>query len=138
MSELIVLDTSVAVSWVLPDEQGGKTQSLKRNAVEDEKVQLIVPPIFWPELANVLAVAVQRSRISIDWAKAALGALIAFDIAEYTIGPLNNLLAAISDRLSAYHAQYVVLVAQQTAGILWTLDQRLAKAARDRGIAVAP
>jgi predicted nucleic acid-binding protein len=135
--KLIVLDTSVAVSWVLPDEQGDTTQSLKRNAVEDAQIQLIVPPIFWPELANVLAVAVQRSWVSTDWAKAALGALVAFDIAEYKIEPLNNLLAAISDRLSAYDAQYVVL-AQQTAGILWTLDQRLAKAARDRGIPVAP
>ena len=96
-----------------------------------------MPPIFWSEVANVLAVAVQRSRISTDWAKAALGALVAFDIAEYKIEPVNNLLAAISDRLSAYDAQYVVL-AQQTAGMLWTLDQRLANAARQRGIPIAP
>jgi predicted nucleic acid-binding protein len=137
MSELVVLDTSVAMSWVLPDEHANATQSLKRNAVEDPQLQLMVPPIFWSEVTNVLAVAVQQSRVSIEWAKAALGALLTFDIAEYNVEPFNNLLAAVSDRLSAYDAQYVVL-AQQTAGTLWTLDQRLAAAARGRGISVAP
>jgi predicted nucleic acid-binding protein len=137
MSEFVVLDASVALSWVLPDEHNDTTQSLKQYAVEDPQVRLVVPPIFWPEIANVLAVAVQRSRIAEDWAKAALATLTAFDITEYKIDPLDSLLAAVTDRLSAYDAQYVVL-AQETAGILWTVDERLAQAVRDRGIAVAP
>lgn len=136
MSQVVVLDTSVAMSWVLPDELSDVTKSLKSHA-ESPGVNLVVPPIFWPEVENVLVMAVRRFRIDAEWAEAALDALIAFDITEYDVAPAQVLRGALADHLSAYDTQYLAL-ARETSGSLWTVDQRLAQSARVRGIRVEP
>jgi predicted nucleic acid-binding protein len=50
-------------------------------------------------------------------------------MAEYTIDPVDNLRLAVAHQLNAYDAQYLLL-AQGVPGELWTLDSRLAAAAR--------
>ena len=134
---IIVLDASVAVAWVLPDEQGIGALRLKTHAIESRSAHLVVPPMFWSEVANVLAVAVQRTRVSGDWALAALDALADFQMVEYAVDFRASLATAIAAGLTVYDAQYLVL-AIDMGGLLWTLDQRLANAAQQRGITVSP
>ena len=137
MTPIYVLDASVALCWVLPDEFNADALKLRGDAMDQPEPHLIVPPIFWSEIANVLAVAVQRARIDSSLAEAALNALRAFGVEEYAVDPLASLATAISDHLGAYDAQYLVL-AQEMQASLWTLDARLAQATRQHGITVDP
>lgn len=137
MNPQVVLDTSVAMSWVLPDEHQEATLRLRERTIDDPTIRLLVPPIFWSEVTNVLAMAVRRSRITPSFAKQALAALQDFGIDEYQVRPLDSLILAIRTQLSAYDAQYLAL-AQDTAAPLWTLDNRLQQAAKPQGIAIEP
>jgi predicted nucleic acid-binding protein len=64
MSEIVVVDASVALSWLLPGEETNKTLLLRDYAVANSDIKLLVPPIFWYEVANVLWVAVKKERIA--------------------------------------------------------------------------
>ncbi|MCL4541903.1 MAG: type II toxin-antitoxin system VapC family toxin [Chloroflexi bacterium] len=137
MTQTYVLDASVALSWLLPDESNAAALALRTIAVDQPDTQLAVPPIFWPEVVNVLTLAVQRDRVDQAAAGAALKALQAFGIEEYTVDLLADLTVAVAERMSAYDAQYLVL-AQDLSASVWTLDTRLGQVARQRGIPVAP
>jgi|GEM_PF-2936385 hypothetical protein len=54
MSGIFVVDVSVALSWLLPGEDTIRTLPLRDHAVESNRVELFVPPIFWSEVAIVL------------------------------------------------------------------------------------
>ena len=58
-----VLDCSVTMSWVFPDEATGATDALRQSLVND----MAVAPVLWPlEVGNVLLVATRRGRIHMD------------------------------------------------------------------------
>ncbi len=137
MNHCVVLDTSVALSWVLPDEDQSIGLNLRARAVGDGTLCLLVPPIFWPEVANVLTIAIRRSRIDLSFARQSLDALQNFGLDEYNVLPKESLELAIAAQISAYDAQYLVL-AQRTSASFWTLDKRLRLAAKSSGIAVEP
>ncbi len=54
MNTQVVLDTSVTISWMLPDEDQDAALHLRARAIEDSTLRLLVPPIFWSEITNVL------------------------------------------------------------------------------------
>ena len=66
----VVLDASLALRWVLPDE---RTASADRvlNQWETGNLQIVVPPLFWAELVNGLFQAYRRQRI--QWGEAEEG-----------------------------------------------------------------
>lgn len=135
MKPLVVLDTSVAMSWVLPDEDQEASLELRTRAIEQDTLRLLVPPIFWSEISNVLTMSVRRSRIDLSFAEQALDALQNFGIDEYDVMPKESISLAITTQTSAYDAQYLVL-AQRFSATLWTLDRRLGQVAKLHGIAV--
>ncbi len=137
MNSQVVLDTSVAISWILPDEHQEATLLLRSGAIENPAMRILVPPIFWSEVTNVLTMAIRRSRITQSFAEQALDALQNFGIAEYHVRPQDSLTLAISMQMSAYDAQYLVL-AQDTSAPLWTLDKRLQQAAKKQGLPTEP
>ena len=55
-----VLDCSVAISWCLPDESNAYADAVLILLSADTEV--IVPSIWWLEIANVLLVAGRRNR----------------------------------------------------------------------------
>jgi predicted nucleic acid-binding protein len=70
-----VLDSSVALKWVLPEVDSGKAIRLRdeyKNAIH----QLLAPGIFTPEITNGLAAAERHGRI-----KASESAVLLLDIA---------------------------------------------------------
>lgn len=137
MNSQVVLDTSIVISWVLPDENQEATLLLRARTIEDSAMRILVPPIFWSEVANVLTMAIRRSRITQPFAEQALDALQNFGIDEYHVRPQDSLALAITTQMSAYDAQYLVL-AQDTSAPLWTLDKRLHHAAKKQGLPVEP
>ncbi len=137
MNTQVVLDTSVAISWVLPDEDKDATLYLRTRTIEDSTLRILVPPIFWSEITNVLTMAIRRSRITQPFAEQALDALQNFGIDEYQVRPQDSLSLAVTTQMSAYDAQYLVL-AQDTSAPLWTLDKRLQHVAKLQQLTVEP
>jgi len=128
----LVLDSSIALSWCLPDE----------NATEQIQHQVAtsgaIAPAHWPlEIANALLMAERRQRIDAGFRNAALRDLASLPIAldaETSARAWDETLSlAETYRLTAYDAAYLEL-AQRLALPLATLDAELRVAAQALGI----
>jgi predicted nucleic acid-binding protein len=123
----LVLDSSIALSWCLPDE-GGTDQIQQAVAASGA-----IAPAHWPlEVANALLMAQRRQRISADFRNAALRDLAALPISldgETSARAWDETLRlAEAYRLTTYDAAYLEL-AQRLALPLATLDGELRVAA---------
>lgn len=134
-----VLDASLALAWALPDERSpAADRAAARVGPEDV---LWVPALWWYEVANALALARRRSRLT---EADGLRALETYGrLALETDAPLDGDLAwrlqslAVAHGLSAYDAAYLELAQRRAAGLL-TVDARLARAASRTGVRVEP
>ncbi len=137
MADNVVVDTSVALSWLLPGEKTEDALLLRNKAVEYSRIKLLIPPIFWFEVANVLWVSVKRERIDRSQAYEALESLMDFQLDVCMVDPVESLSAALANDLTVYDSAYLVVALERQA-ILWTFDHRLAKAAHENAIFVEP
>ena len=135
MSEL-VLDASVALAWCFEDETTPATQKvLQILAVEVASV-----PAIWPiEVANVLAIAERRGRITPAESAEFIGRLEGLAI-EVDAGTLSRAFTRILDlareeRLTAYDAAYLEL-AMRLGVPLATKDGPLSAVAMRLGVTV--
>lgn len=131
-----VLDCSVAMSWVFPDEATEDTDQLRESLVAGRAFV----PALWPiEVANVLLVATRRRRIDRDeWPRITrnLGALpIVIDSVSTSRIWDEVLDVASAHRLSAYDAMYLELAIRMQLPLA-TLDRALAAAGRVAGVEV--
>ena len=131
-----VLDCSVTMAWVFPDEANESTDALRESLLKDSAVV----PVLWPiEVGNVLLVATRRERISVnDWPRIRddLEALPididpeSCDRVLDTVLPLANEYA-----LSVYDAMYLELALRRGLPLA-TLDQKLIAAGKAAGVEV--
>ena len=133
-----VLDSSVALAWLLPDEASDRVDALA-DRLEHESAE--VPAIWSLEIANALVSALRRSRIESVDAGASLEALATLPIyAEQAIGApqLAEIVAlALRHGLTAYDACYVELAHRRQLPLA-TLDAKLRNACSALGIPVLP
>ena len=136
-----VLDSSVALAWLLPDEGSAAVDALA-DRLERESAD--VPAIWSLEVANALITAMRRARIAkadVDASLAALAALAALPIRpDQAVGPeeLTAVVAlAARHALTTYDASYVEL-AQRRQLPLATLDRKLREACAVAGVPVLP
>ena len=131
-----VLDCSLAMAWVFPDEATEATNRLL-DALTDGRAFV---PALWPvEVANVLLVATRRRRIAeTDWS----GILRSLDALPIRIDPASTsriwdevLEVAHAHHLSVYDAMYLELAIRMQLPLA-TLDGALAAAGRAAGLDV--
>lgn len=137
MSKNVVVDASVALSWLLPGEETKHTLSLRDYAAANSEVSLYVPPIFWDEIANVLWVAVKRERITQPQAIDGIKALQEFQFHIRMTDPVDNIAISFTQDISVYDAAYLN-VARHHKAVLWTIDERLVQAAKNLYVFVIP
>lgn len=132
---MLVLDCSVTMAWLLPDEA-----SPYANAVLDKLKDghAVVPSLWVQEVANVMLVAVRRGRVSREAATAFVGYLEALDIRIRDAVPCMADIAWLVEfgtehGLSAYDASYLLLAIEQDLPLA-TLDKRLAAVATQLGV----
>ncbi len=131
-----VLDCSVTMAWIFPDEATDVTDRLRDALLE---TRAFVPALWPVETANALLVATRRRRITQDeWSgiRAHLDALpIEVDpvSASRTWGVALDLASAHG--ISVYDATYLEL-AMRLRMPLTTLDRDLEAAARSAGVDV--
>jgi predicted nucleic acid-binding protein len=120
-----VLDSSIALAWMLPDESNSEADELLERVISEGA---LVPPI-WPfEVGNVLLVALRRARIRQEEFEAMIERLaqlpIEVDIEAMDHALAGVLLLAAQLGLTTYDASYLDL-AQRRNVPLATLDKRL-------------
>jgi len=126
-----VLDASVAAKWFLPAAHETLTEQALR-LFEDyaaNRIRLVVPDLFWPEIGNILWKASRVGRISAESATQAVGALMAREIPTSPSLPLLPVAFTIASafRRSVYDSIYVSL-AIASKRMFVTADERLANA----------
>jgi predicted nucleic acid-binding protein len=133
-----VLDCSVTLSWLLPDERRDATDAL---ADELERTTALAPAIWPYEVANALLVAQRRARISEGDISRVRRALASLPI-EIEAVAIDNVLSAVSDlarklAITSYDAAYLELAARRRLPLA-TLDERLRKACAKLEVGVLP
>ena len=129
-----VLDCSVTMAWVFPDEASENTARLRDSLLDD---RAFVPSLWAVEVGNVLLSATRRSRIHADEWEMIRASLHALPIEIEPVSTLRVWETALSlaDRfnLSVYDATYLELAIRMRLPLA-TLDKALAAAATVSGI----
>jgi predicted nucleic acid-binding protein len=133
----LVVDASVALAWALPDESSAYADAVLTIVERDG---LHVPELWAREIANGLAVAYQRKRITTADERTFLMALSRLSIhvegANSAVAVIRDgTAAAVRYGLTAYDAAYVDLASRENLPLA-TLDSAMRKAATQSGIAV--
>lgn len=131
----IVVDSSVAACWLMPDEFSEFANGVLDAVAADG---MLVPPLFWYELRNVLLINERRHRIAP--AQIEQGLLrISSIAAEVDMDPVEASVFQIARRhqLTIYDAAYLE-IATRTRSPLATLDGKLIESARSEKVAFIP
>ena len=133
-----VLDSSVALAWVLPDEANSTLDHLCDRLTDDSA---LVPPVWPLEIGNVLLVAVKRGRLTtkdVSLLVTELRALpLEIDAASTERVFKETLALAQKYHLTTYDASYLEL-AQRREIPLATLDSKLRQACLSAKIPFLP
>ena len=132
-----VLDCSLALAWVLPDETSARAEKFLAQ-VSPESV-LWVPALWWYEVSNALANAQRRHRLAeADSLRAVelYGTLPIETDLELSPEAMWRFQALAREySLSAYDAAYLELAQRRGLGLA-TLDRHLMTAVRKAGVKV--
>ncbi len=126
-----VLDASVAVAWLLDDEEEARADA----ALGQLETEVGLVPQFWHlEVRNALLAAERRRRIRVHEVDERLRTLAGLPVRTDTEPRIGTAFAlARTHRLSMYDAMYLEL-AQRSDAPLATLDKALARAAGAAGL----
>ena len=135
---MFVLDSSVALALLLPDEQSAAADSLASRFLEGS----VAVPTIWPlEVRNALLAALRSRRITAEEFQERLDvlSLLPVEIAPPADNAELKRTVALARRhdLSIYDASYVDLAKQRSLPLA-TLDAKLRKACSAQRIAVLP
>ena len=126
-----VVDASVALKWCLPaqTEMFVPQAELLLASYRLGTVELLVPDLFWPELANALWKGVWKKTIDSAWADRAYAKVEDLEIPTVPCSEFvpKALQLAVSQGRTVYDSLYVVLAMQSQADLI-TADERLANA----------
>jgi len=138
VSDRLVIDASVAVSWCFEDEGTSYTEWVLNQMAEGTEA---VVPSLWPfETVNALLQAERRRRLTAAQATVFLEQLESFNIVVDSV-PLSRVfdwvfLEARQQDLTAYDAAYLELAFRRGLPLA-TLDDNLKRAAKDLGVSIA-
>lgn len=124
---MICVDASLAIKWVLTDEDRADTALALLRAQIASSQEVIAPPLLYSEATNILRKRVRRQHLPLSMGLDMLDELLAFPIVLLSpadLFPDALWLASQYDLAAAYDAQYVVL-AQMLECEFWTDDHRL-------------
>lgn len=127
-----VIDASMAVAWLIPEEFTDASDAVVASISE----ACIAPSLFWFEVRNILAMSERRGRLGAGGALISMERLRRLPIDDAGIGSDSAILLLSSSHvLSAYDAAYLSLAVSRNLPLA-TLDRKLANAARKEGLTV--
>jgi predicted nucleic acid-binding protein len=125
-----VLDSSVALKWVLPEADSGKALRL-RDDYSNGIHELLAPDIFPSEIANGLASAERQKKVQTGEAVIFLNDVLCTAPALHHSSPLliRAMEIAISAKQAVYDCIYVALAEAEGCELV-TADDKLARTLR--------
>jgi predicted nucleic acid-binding protein len=117
----IVVDASVAVKWIFPDEASDSADEL---LARDE--ELLAPELIYFEVGNVVWKRIQAGRMSLEFGTEVLNEFAAIPLVTADIrslGPLALQIAA-THRRTFYDSSYLALAISRGCQMV-TADERL-------------
>lgn len=127
----VVVDTSVAVKWVLAESDSATANALLAEWTRNG-VSVLAPALFSYEVTNVVRQQIQKGVLTLDEAKLALSGLFAVgpklvapvdQHAATALGMRSLELAHQFGQPAAYDAHYLAL-AEREGCEYWTADER--------------
>ena len=135
MNTAFVVDASVALAWVLPSQASSSAEALLKRV--DEGDEVVVPPLWFLEVANGLLVAERRQTIAAPERRLALERLstLALTIDDTHARDAFGQTSALAEQygLSVYDAAYLEVAIRRNLP-LGTRDRALHSAAERSGI----
>ena len=130
----VIVDASMAITWCISAES---TEATDRMLIAVARSGMIVPAIWWLEVANALVMARRRERLgSGDWTRFE-EMLSRFKIETEPVEPIRVIADTArlsqSQRLTVYDASYLELAIRRNAQLA-TLDKVLIGAADNAGL----
>jgi predicted nucleic acid-binding protein len=128
--DLIVVDASVSLAWVLPDEGLTEEAEALMGAAERQEVRLIAPSLWAYEVARGLQRAARRGRTDRSSAWQAFEKVLRTGVSLYSPGKLIGRAwwLAAPGKINVYDACYLAL-AQAKGCCCLTADRKLVEAA---------
>ena len=134
MSAAFVVDCSVAMTWLFPDEATTQTAKLLERLADETA---LVPGWWFLEVTNVLAIAERKGRVTTAQSAefiaelSKLGLEVDVDSAGRAFDHLLPLCR--SHQLTSYDAMYLDLAVRRSLPLA-TLDEPLRKSAKKLGV----
>jgi predicted nucleic acid-binding protein len=130
MSRSIVVDASLAATWVLPEAHSEQALALAARWAA-LPVRLLAPCLILAEMANALYRRVARRELSLASAQAAFEVFLGFGVEVREEPGLQLRAMELADRLAlptVYDCQYLALMEYHRCE-LWTADHDFYRAA---------
>lgn len=131
----IVVDSSVAMAWAMPDEDSARARKALRPVGADG--EMWIPALWWYEVANVVATARRRRRLTEAQGVRVIEILgrlpLRLDAPPGAAAAERLARLAREHDLSAYDAAYLEL-AERRGLPLATFDAALARASKVAGV----
>lgn len=130
----IIIDSSVAIKWYLPDEQDGKALRIKSDFT-DKIILIAVPLLFFYEVSNILKTASKSLRIAKEDSTKAYQDLMDLNFMIYSSKKLfkEAFKAALTLDITSYDASYIIL-AEYLQVPFYTADEKLIKKAKSKWV----
>jgi predicted nucleic acid-binding protein len=132
-----VYDSSFVGSIIIPDEKNAGVNKIHTSMGEDDDI--LIPQMFWYEIANIFMNLIRRKRYIYDDVCKFIAPLAALRLIcdnETGIDYTQKLLRLSNEyNISSYDAAYLELAGRKKAA-LCTLDENLSNAAKKYGVAV--
>lgn len=130
---VIITDASVILAWLLPDEYNAYAGAVMAALEEDN---MLVPPIWWWEVHNIVAINARRGRLPQSKVPELLSFIKQLNVLyDNAFRQDKTVSYAQKHLLSVYDASYLELAAR-TGHCLATLDKALIHAAEKETIPV--
>jgi predicted nucleic acid-binding protein len=132
---LAVVDASVALAWVFPDEEPSLAATRLLHAFRANRIRLLAPSLWAYEVGHALRNGVIRGRISEAEGREAFSVLLGLGLSLVDFAPLTDLAWELASRhgITVYDAAYVA-VAQAYACPCYSLDKSLIEACAGSGM----
>jgi len=138
---MLVVDCSVLMAWIAPDETSNYARNIQTTIMR-HNIPIIVPPLFFLEVMNVLDVMQKRNRVNAEQAE---NAFLFLQKLPITVDNESILLSSTlhvrqlmqQHGLTSYDASYIEVAKRRKISIS-TLDKALRKAAQAENLFFAP
>jgi predicted nucleic acid-binding protein len=133
VSDFVCVDASIAVKWLLPEDDSDRALALRRW-LRSERTTLVAPPHMPTEVTNVIRQRVVRQELTAAEGEELAAVFVEMPIMVASPPPLYHTALELAQRFhrpTVYDTQYVALA--QIAGCdFWAADRKLTNALDNR------